>query len=444
MLIRHIPSNTEMVYVMLDLAFASENIRKAILTRIWKDDPNFRSDQLILTATHTHSAPAGFTNYMGYEVATPGYRPDIVENIGQRTYEAIQDAIENIQPVHLQFSERFVPYDIPIAFSRNALDGYNSNPEVTEKIFPDNNYVATDRTWQLIQFDKPGDDRLHSVLNFFGSHPNRMGPSVISSDTRGAACDSMEKYLPDNGMAIFAQNAPGDIDSEGSYWHQTDTSNHFTHPPAYSYLDVNGTRKKYPRGQRVLIEGQILMDQSFETIQAPDETFEVSGPIDCELIYLNMNGQSAPKGKYPETLSPMDYYKNTYYLLGGFGRFGSLFKPDLRFTHTSPPTIGMGAIARVNDRMLRLMTNLELTVRYLRLFFSGFDSEGSDNAKYVWNMYRAQADKTVMLEGGPISSALGFRVGGLMFNAFAGQTPYFLNWQEIRKLVFMMSIRCTR
>ncbi|MCP4125080.1 MAG: hypothetical protein GY751_25375, partial [Bacteroidetes bacterium] len=231
MLIRHLPSNTEMIYVMLDLGFVSDNIRKVVLSHIWKDYPDFRSEQLILAATHTHSAPAGFTNYMGYEVATPGYRPDIVENIGQRTYEAIQDAIENIQPVHLRFSERFVPYDIPIAFSRNALDGYNANPEIKEEITPEINYVATDRIWQMIKFDKPDDNQLHSVLNFFGAHPNRMGASVISSDTRGAACDSMEQYLPGNGIAIFAQNAPGDIDGEGFYRHQTDTANYYVHPP---------------------------------------------------------------------------------------------------------------------------------------------------------------------------------------------------------------------
>ncbi|MCP4123117.1 MAG: hypothetical protein GY751_15295 [Bacteroidetes bacterium] len=278
----------------------------------------------------------------------------------------------------------------------------------------------------MIKVDKPDDNQLHSVLNFFGAHPNRMGASVISSDTRGAACDSMEQYLPGNGIAIFAQNAPGDIDGEGFYRHQTDTANYYVHPPAYSYIDKDGQRKKYPTGQRVLIEGQILMEQSFETIRAPDEVFEISGPIDCELIYINMDGQRAPKGRFPETLQPLDYYKNTYYLLGGFGKFGSLFKPELRYTHTSPPTIGMSAIARVNDRMIKLMTNLELTVRYLRLFFSGFDSEGFDNTRYVWNMYRAQGKKTVMLEGGPISSALGFRIGGMMFNAFAGQDPILL------------------
>ena len=213
--IKHSQSEKSFVYVLLDMAFASDNIRKGIVKEMQKHDASFESAALMITATHTHSAPAGFSDYIGYELAAPGYRPEFVKTVVTRTCEAILDAWSNESSMNLVFSESEVPDSIPIAFSRGALPAYNSNPEVNGYFTPENNYLATDRIWQLIHFEKSG--QIHSLLNFFGAHPNRLGPDIISSDTRGAASQYAEEVLPENGLALFAQNAPGDIDDEGSY-----------------------------------------------------------------------------------------------------------------------------------------------------------------------------------------------------------------------------------
>ena len=163
---------------------------------------------------------------------------------------------------------------------------------------------------------------------------------------------------------------------------------------------------------------------AFTTAQQPEKTYTVSGDIDYELIYVDMSNQEVPRGNYPETLSPGDYYSNDYFLLGGFGRFGALFKPKLKVARTSPPTIGLGAIARFDDRLVKLMVNFEKFIRYTRLGTSFF--KGSERTKYLWSMYRSQGEKTVMLEGDEYSSALGFKIGGKLFNTFAGVDPVLL------------------
>ena len=171
--IKHAITQKRFVYVLLDLAFPSENIRRGVVKKLQAIEPGFESASLMLTATHTHSAPGGTSDYMGYEVATPGYRPDIVETIVESTYNAIIDAIKSEKPMQLVFSERVVPDSIPIAFSRRALPAYNSNPEIKEKIDVNENYKATDRVWQMIHFERAGN--LHSMLNFFGAHPQPPG-----------------------------------------------------------------------------------------------------------------------------------------------------------------------------------------------------------------------------------------------------------------------------
>ena len=415
MSITHVPSDEKFVYVLFDLAFVSDNIRRGIMQKLRVVDSQFQNSNLMLTATHTHSAPGGFTDYLGYEVATPGYRPDIVEAIVQRAYEAIIQSWKNSVGVDLIFSESTVPDSIPIAFNRGGLPAYNSNPEVKIPITPENNYEATDRVWQMIHFET--DEGLHSILNFFGAHPNRMGSDVLSSDTRGAASEATEKILPSNGLAIFAQNAPGDIDDEGSYRGKVDKQNQLVNPPAYSYLNDEGKMIRKPREHRVLIEGEYLKRQTFSTMENPNERFEVVGGIDCELIYVDMGNQVVPKGNYAKTLDPFDYYKNDYFLFGIIGKFGSLFSPKLKQAQTSPPSIGLGAIARVSDRMKKMVINLERLLRYARLSVSIFNSK--EKAHYKWQMYRSQGEKTVMLEGGEMSSAIGFRLGGTMFDIFS-------------------------
>ncbi len=413
--ITHQPSQRNFIYVLLDLAFASDNIRRSVLKKIHQVDPTFESASLMITATHTHSAPAGFSDYLGYELVTPGYRPEYVETIATRTYEAILAAWDNQQPMDLIFSESTVPDDVPIAFSRKALPAYNNNPEVREPIDAEHNYKATDRIWQMIHFEH--EDELHSMLNFFGAHPNRLGAEIISSDTRGAASQYAELELPKNGIALFAQNAPGDIDDEGHYRGKVSKDNEFIWHPAYTWRDSLGNPHQIRRTDRVMKEGEILKDQAFNTAASPTETFNVTGGIDCELIYVDMGNQSIPKGKYAKTLDPVDYYTNDFYLWGNWGKFVSVFKPKLSVAQTSPPTIGLGAIARIGENLETFVIGLERMLRYSRLSLTMF--KDFDKAKYVWQMYRSQGQKTVMLEGGQHCSAVGFKLGGALFDIFA-------------------------
>ena len=417
--IKHAPTKSEFVYVLLDLAFASHNIRQGVLERIWKIKPEFKSASLMLTATHTHSAPGGFTDYLGYEVASPGYKPEIVEVVAQRTFEAIQEAWKNETVMHLNFAESIVPDSIPIAFSRKALPAYNSNPEVTKYIDEEHNYQATDRIWQLISFEKDG--QLHSLLNFFGAHPNRLGADIISADTRGAASDWAEAELPENGLALFAQNAPGDIDAEGSYKRFASHDNENIYPKEYYYKDENGNVRHVNRSKRVKAEGKFLKEQAFETVNHPTVSFPINGGIDCELIYVDMSNQAIPMGNYPKTLDPSDYYKNDFHLWGKWGKLGALFSSKLRIAKTSAPTIGFSAIARTNDKLDKVIIGLERTLRYGRLGLTIFKEK--EKAAYVWQMYRSQAQKSVMLEGGELQSAIGFKIGGPMFDMFSKFDP---------------------
>ena len=429
--IRHRASNELFVYVLMDLAFPSENLRRGIMEKMAEIDPDFNSSNLLLAATHTHSAPGGHSAYVGYEVATPGCRPDIVETIVHHTYEAIREALGNEAPTQLVFNESIVPDSIPIAFSRRALPAYNLNPEITEPISEEENYKATDRIWQMISFQREG--KLHSMLNLFGAHPNRLGSSVLSADTRGAASALTEGKLPPDGVAIFAQNAPGDIDDEGSYRRKVSTSNKNVFHPAYYSVDEKGHyHHSHLREKRVWIEGEFLKRQAFRTHEEPETQFEITGEIDCELIYVDMSKQDVPSGNYAHSLDPQDYYMNDYFLFGGWGHLGALIRPKSHIARTGPPTIGLGAIARIPDKLTKVVIGLERSLRYVRLLTAPFKRR--KKSRYLWHMYRSQAEKTVMLEGNEFPSAVGFRIGSPAFNAFAKFDPVLKELTRDRKI----------
>jgi hypothetical protein len=407
----HPISRKRLTYVLFDLAFPSENIRRELVEKLRLIDPNFESASLVLTATHTHSAPGGHSSYLGYENITPGHRPDVLETIVENTFEAILASWENMVTMEAVFSESTVPENIPIAFSRRALPAYNNNPEVIEPIDVNHNYNATDRQWQMLAFKKNG--QLHSMLNLFGAHPNRLGSTIISSDTRGAAADQLELELPAGGIALFAQNAPGDIDNEEYLRGGADINNENIYHPAYYNRDSNGNPFSIPRKLRVEREGEFLKNQALETFYHPEEEFVIEGDIDYELIYVDMGNQTLPLGNYAETLNPRHFYINDFFLFPGLGPVAQFFNPRLKNVRTSPPAIGLSAIlSRVQGPEIEVLENLERVMRYARLAVAPFMGE---YGRYVFNMYRSQADKHVMLEGGEEERALGVRMDGPLF-----------------------------
>jgi hypothetical protein len=100
------------------------------------------------------------------------------------------------------------------------------------------------------------------------------------------------------------------------------------------------------------------------------------------------------------------------------GQIVQFFNPKYKKVHTSPPVIGIGAIlAGFTPEQADIFKNLERIMRYGRLLFA--PSMGK-YGKYVFNMYRSQADKHVMLEGGEEERALGVKFNEQLYGLVEG------------------------
>jgi len=201
--------NRRLVMVCLEIAFITEALRAEILLRSGLHD-----EELILSATHTHSAPGGYSSYVLYGLMNNGFVPYVFETYVSGSVKAIQDAIKAEIPAQLRVASGKIPDHIPVAFNR-SIRAFNRNPDI-KPVRRKNRNLAVDREMTLIRFDSEGGTPIAS-WNWFPVHATSIHKNryQIHSDNKGAAALKMEESLRKKGVsnfvAVFAQGASGDV-----------------------------------------------------------------------------------------------------------------------------------------------------------------------------------------------------------------------------------------
>jgi neutral ceramidase len=197
------------ILVCVDLCFVSELLRVEVVKRLGLHD-----DEIMISATHTHSAPGGFSSYVFYDLCTDGFKEEVFESYASGTVRAIQLACASLRPGKIHLITGKIPLDQPVAFNR-SVRAWNRNPE-TKKYSPWQREHATNREMRLLRFDDEAGAPIAS-WNWFSVHATSMHRSTnkIHSDNKGIAAEMLEKYWQDRGVkdfvGVFAQGAAGDV-----------------------------------------------------------------------------------------------------------------------------------------------------------------------------------------------------------------------------------------
>lgn len=141
-------------------------------------------DQLILTATHSHSVPRG---------AAPGY--------SDKVFEAVAQAAARLQPAQMAYGEG-VSY---INVNRNLID------RETHRWWEGPNYDGpSDKTVAVVRFATP-DGKPIAVFYNYAVHAVINGQlDRVSGDIPGAASRYIEESLGDDAVAVWSTGAAGD------------------------------------------------------------------------------------------------------------------------------------------------------------------------------------------------------------------------------------------
>jgi neutral ceramidase len=171
---------------------------------------------VLISATHTHSGPGGYSHYDLYNLSVLGFVEQNFTVITSGIVESIRRAHAGLTPGR-------------ILINRGRLEdcGWNASEEAYERNPAEERDAwgeSTDRTMTLLRLETTEGGPL-GMLNWFPVHPTNLGNTIriISGDNKGLAAYLFEKEMgtdysaPDTFAGAFAQSNAGDV-SPSLFW----------------------------------------------------------------------------------------------------------------------------------------------------------------------------------------------------------------------------------
>ena len=203
-----------MVYA--EILSCSTALKRGIIKKLHEEYASLGFDyaNVMISGTHTHSAPGGYFHYSIYNMSIPGFVQEVYEGLVEGIVKSIVDAFEQKKDVNLYFSKGTFEPGLNVAFNR-SLKAYNKNPEV-KKLKNAERHLAVNRDMCLLKIEDHNKVPVANI-NWFGVHTTSVGNDLfnICSDNKGYAAEQMEKEMRkkyhDDYLATFAQGACGDV-----------------------------------------------------------------------------------------------------------------------------------------------------------------------------------------------------------------------------------------
>ena len=202
-IIGDVSGDARLVFVVTDLLNVSQEVRLSVVDNLReKYGDVYSTDNVVVSATHTHSSPGGYRHDGAFREA---YFDAVVSGVTA----AIEEAHEDLAPGRILVGEEVVNE----ASVNRSLVAYQQNPG-DERARYDNDI---DKEMLLLKLER--DDGTIGVLSWFPVHPTSLtfNNSLVSADLKGFAAVEMEKLLrprsdtTDGFVAAFANSNCGDV-----------------------------------------------------------------------------------------------------------------------------------------------------------------------------------------------------------------------------------------
>lgn len=214
--------------VVVDIGMIFDSIKRGVLKRLQREIPNvYHHDNLMLSATHTHSGPGGFAYYPLYNATTFGFN--------QQTYEAIVVGItESIVNAHHTMTMGHISHgqtELHITHNRSHA-AYLNNAAQDVSAYSS----STNPTMHLLKFVSRENKPL-GAITWFAIHPVSLTlkNQLVSGDNKGLAAYLFEKRMgvtyqdSDEFVAAFAQADEGDVSPYDVHNPPTTSEQEFAH-----------------------------------------------------------------------------------------------------------------------------------------------------------------------------------------------------------------------
>jgi len=172
------------VYVCADLCMIYQAVKQAVAEKVAKDtelNQHYDDKNILISATHTHSGPGGYSHHFLYNLTTKGFIPQNFDAIVEGIYQSIRRAHANLEPAK-------------IFMARGKLDGYGFNratrPYAMNPAEERERYGSDlDNEMTLLKFVAIDGKKEIGMINWLGVHPTSIGPAnrLIGGDHKGLA-----------------------------------------------------------------------------------------------------------------------------------------------------------------------------------------------------------------------------------------------------------------
>jgi neutral ceramidase len=201
------------VFVSADLGMLFQMVKLGVSRKIAADPElsrHYDERNVLLSATHTHGGPGGYSGYFLYDVTVRGFVRQNFDAIVNGIYQSIRRAHDNLQPGRILIHEGILEG----VGGNRAVEPYENNPAGERARYEGN----TDKTFTLLKLVAASGEEI-GMINWFGVHPDSIGPdnTLITGDNKGLAGYLFEKdkgtdYLAKKTfVAAFAQASAGDV-----------------------------------------------------------------------------------------------------------------------------------------------------------------------------------------------------------------------------------------
>lgn len=203
--------------VIAELGFITQGLRQAVVDEIERHPALGLSDEwILLSATHTHSGPSGFSHQVFYSATTPGYSEKVSRGLARGIVAAIEQAVARLVPGLVRLQAGQIPASEPVAFNR-AIRAYEANPDVTERTGQAYSPTAIDREMTVLRLDD-ATGRPLGLISWFGVHGTCIHRENLRlhPDNKGMAAAGFERFAAERlgapgFVAAFAQSPCGDV-----------------------------------------------------------------------------------------------------------------------------------------------------------------------------------------------------------------------------------------
>lgn len=205
-------AHQRVVFVCADLGMIFQAVRDAVLAALQQRfGPLYNEHNVLLTATHTHAGPGGYSHHLIYNLAPLGFHEKTFTAVVDGIVDAVIQAHRNLRPGAVAVGRT----ELGDASVNRSIVAFRRNPSADRNRFPH----AIDPAMTVLRFSQQGQDV--GAVSFFATHGTSMTNKnrLISGDNKGYASYVWERehagarYLDDHVpfIAAFPQTNAGDM-----------------------------------------------------------------------------------------------------------------------------------------------------------------------------------------------------------------------------------------